>query len=53
MFYIISKVGVCVVLRAMSVLIEATEKNDSYSTCLNDHLQVFVYSGDLLVRTHG
>ena len=53
MFYIISKVGVCVVLRAMSVLIEATEKNDSYSTSLNDHLLVCVYSGDLLVRAHG
>ena len=53
MLHIISKVGVCVVLRAMSVLIEATEKNDSYSTCLNDHLQVCVYSGDLRVRVHG
>ncbi|XP_067947730.1 protein CIP2A homolog [Watersipora subatra] len=34
-----SKVGVEIVLSAMSVIIEATERNESYSTCLSDYLQ--------------
>lgn len=39
-----SGVGVSIVLRSMSVLMEATDKNESYSTSLNDYLQVSGYS---------
>lgn len=37
---IYSGTGVQILLRAMSVIIEATERNESYSTCLSDYLQV-------------
>jgi len=37
-----SKTGVEIVLKAISVIIEATERNESYTTCLHDYLQVNV-----------